>query len=92
MITKPQIFCVTVIGGFNMIIQLEGLTEKQMALCDIMWAIETMEGVESFISTLPAKDQRDCRSLIEMMQLAFADSVDTTDLAEEVIANIKQKL
>jgi hypothetical protein len=73
-------------------LELHGLTEKQKAFCDIMWAIETMEGVESFISTLPSKDQRDCRSLIEMMQLAFTDNIDSTDLAEEVIANIKQKL
>jgi hypothetical protein len=75
-----------------MLFELEGLTEKQAALCDIMWAIETMEGVESFISTLPEQDQRDCRSLIEMMKLAFADQVESTDLAEEVIQSIKTKL
>jgi len=75
-----------------MLLELHGLTEKQMALCDIMWAIETMEGVESFISTLPAKDQRDCRSLIEMMKLAFIDEVETTDDAQEVILKIKRTL
>ena len=75
-----------------MLLELHGLTEKQMALCDIMWAIETMEGVESFISTLPTKDQRDCRSLIEMMKLAFADKVETTDDAQEVILKIKRTL
>lgn len=75
-----------------MLLELHGLTEKQKAFCDIMWAIETMEGVESFISTLPAKDQRDCRSLIEMMQLAFADAVESTDEAQEVILKIKRAL
>jgi hypothetical protein len=75
-----------------MLFELEGLTEKQAALCDIMWAIETMEGVESFISTLPKQDQRDCYSLIEMMKLAITDQVETTDEAEEVIQSIKTKL
>ena len=73
-------------------LEIHGLTEKQVALCDIMWAIETMEGVESFISTLPKSDQRDCRSLIEMMQLAFIDEIDSTEDAQEVIVKIKRKL
>lgn len=73
-------------------IELHGLTEKQMALCDIMWSIETMEGVESFISTLPLKDQYECRTLIEMMQLAFIDEIDSTDEAEEIISSIQRKL
>lgn len=75
-----------------MFLELHGLTEKQKAFCDIMWAIETMEGVESFISTLPNKDQRDCRSLIEMMKLAFVDEIESTDEAQEVILKIKRTL
>lgn len=75
-----------------MLLELHGLTEKQKAFCDIMWAIETMEGVESFISTLPKQDQRDCYSLIEMMKLTITDQVETTDEAEEVIQSIKNKL
>jgi len=66
-------------------LEISGLTAKQAVLCDIMWTIETQEGVESFISTLPAQDQRDCRSLIEMMKLAFIDEINSTDLAQEVL-------
>ena len=66
-------------------LEIAGLTAKQVALCDIMWTIETQEGVERFISTLPAQDQRDCRSLIEMMKLAFIDEINSTDLAQEVL-------
>jgi hypothetical protein len=43
-------------------IEIQGLTAKQVALCDIMWAISTKDGVESFIRTLPKTDQRDCRT------------------------------
>jgi len=66
-------------------LEISGLTAKQAVLCDIMWTIETQEGVESFISTLPTQDQRDCRSLIEMMKLAFIDEINSTDLAQEVL-------
>ena len=66
-------------------IELSGLTPKQMALCDIMWAIETREGVESFISTLPKRDQLECRTLIELMQLAFADEIESIDEAAAML-------
>lgn len=69
-------------------IQLYGLTTKEQALCDIMWAIETRDGVESFIKTLPETDQRTCRALIELMQLAFADEVDSVDEAKSVLTKI----
>lgn len=67
-------------------IQLEGLTHKQVALCDIMWAINSFEGVQNFIRTLPPADQRTCRTLIELMQLAFADEVTSVDEAQEVLS------
>ncbi len=57
-----------------------------MVLADIMWAISTLEGVESFISTLPKADQRDCRTIIELMQLAFADEITDTTEAEELLS------
>ena len=67
-------------------IQIHGLSTKQMALADIMWAISSREGVESFISTLPKKDQRDCRTIIELMQLAFADEITDVTEAQELLA------
>lgn len=67
-------------------IEIHGLTAKQMALADIMWAISSLEGVESFISTLPPADQRDCRTIIELMQLAFADEITDTTEAQELLA------
>jgi hypothetical protein len=79
--------------GVNMLIELHGLTEKQMALCDIMWAIETMEGVDSFISTLPINDQRTCRNLIELMRLSAIDnSVEDFDDVSVVLKKIKGDL
>lgn len=66
-------------------IEIQGLTQKQMALADIMWAISSKEGVESFISTLPKHDAQTCRVLIELMQLAFLDEITNTHEANQVI-------
>ena len=66
-------------------IELYGLSPKQMALADIMWSISSKEGVDAFIATLPKAEARTCRVLIEMMQLAFLDEVDNTQDAVRVI-------
>ena len=66
-------------------IELYGLSPKQMALADIMWSISSKEGVDAFIATLPRAEARTCRVLIEMMQLAFLDEVDNTQDADRVI-------
>lgn len=70
-------------------IEIQGLTPKQVALCDIMWTISSKEGVESFISTLPKQDANTCRVLIEMMQLAFIDQIDDTQVANKVIQRFR---
>jgi hypothetical protein len=67
-------------------IEIKGLSPKQVALCDIMWSISTREGVESFISTLPKQDQLTCRTLIELMQLAFLDEIEDTTEAQELLS------
>jgi len=73
-----------------MLIELHGLTTKQSAFCDIMWAIETMEGVESFISTLPEADQNTCRSLIELMRLSMLDNeVEELNDISMILKNMK---
>ena len=45
-------------------ITIAGLTAKQRALMDIMWSMDTMDKVKSFVSTLPKQDALDCLSLI----------------------------
>jgi hypothetical protein len=66
-------------------IEIQGLSPKQMALADIMWAISSKEGVDAFIATLPKAEQRECKSLIELMQLAFMDEITDTHEASKVI-------
>jgi hypothetical protein len=72
-------------------IEIQGLSPKQMALADIMWSISDRDGVESFISTLPRAEAQTCRVLIELMQLAFIDECDNTLEAEGVLVDIMYK-
>jgi hypothetical protein len=57
-----------------------------MALADIMWDLQERDAVESFIASLPGVQQRDCRTIIELMQLAFADELEDVTEARELLA------
>ena len=48
-------------------ITIEGLTKKQRAILDIMWAMDTKEQVEGFIRSLQHSDRCDATSLMEML-------------------------
>jgi hypothetical protein len=72
-------------------IEIQGLSRKQMVLADIMWAISSREGVDSFIATLPKADQRECEIVKEMMLLAFIDQCDDTQIASRVIQQVIDK-
>jgi hypothetical protein len=67
-------------------IEIQGLSAKQMALADIMWDLQERASVEAFIVSLPQAQQRDCRTIIELMQLAFADEITDTSEAQELLA------
>ncbi len=66
-------------------IQITGLTSKQKALCDIIWACESKDSVLRFIASLPKKDRQQAEVMLEMMTWAFLDTVESTDLAQEVL-------
>lgn len=66
-------------------ITIAGLNPKQRALCDIMWTLEEYDAVEAFIATLPRAERQECRSLIQMMILAFVDEITEVDEAQSVL-------
>ena len=47
-------------------ITITGLTTKQKALLTVMWDIDSVDKVQEFIGTLPARDARDAHSLLQM--------------------------
>ena len=66
-------------------ITIPGLNPKQKALCDIMWGLEEYNAVEAFIATLPRAERLECRTLIQMMIMAFADELTEVNEAKEVL-------
>ena len=72
-------------------ITIPNLTPKQIALCDIMWALNGVHEVDSFIGTLPGADQKTCRSLIELMKMAFIDETDSVDEAQALLKQFTLK-
>ena len=66
-------------------ITIAGLNAKQKALCDIMWRLEEYTAVEAFIATLPKPERLECRSLIQMMIMAFADEITEVNEAKEML-------
>ena len=72
-------------------IDIQGLSPKQMALADIMWAISTKEGVDAFIATLPRAERIECEIVKEMILLAFIDQCDNTQEADRVIKRVIDK-
>ena len=64
---------------------ITGLTHKQKALCEIMWALEEYNAVEAFIATLPKPERLECRTLIQMMIMAFADEITEVDQAKSLL-------
>jgi hypothetical protein len=70
-------------------IHIEGLTHKQKALMDVMWTMQEMEQVQSFIKTLPLRDAQDCQSLIEIaVQESLEEDNRIEDYAEAAHAAI----
>ena len=66
-------------------IAIPGLNPKQKALCDIMWGLEEYNAVEAFIATLPKAERLECRSLIQMMIMAFADEITEINEAKTLL-------
>ena len=64
---------------------ITGLSHKQKTLCEIMWALEEYNAVEAFIATLPKPERLECRTLIQMMIMAFADEITEVDQAQALL-------
>jgi hypothetical protein len=62
-----------------MSVQIRGLSKRQRAIADVLWMMNTREDAERFIASLAPDTQRDANTVVEMMQLAIIDEIDTVD-------------
>jgi hypothetical protein len=57
-------------------ITIDNLTPKQKAMMTVMWDMDSMDKVQSFIRTLSPADARDAHSLL---QLVIWESIEAED-------------
>ena len=73
-----------------MSVQITGLSRRQRAIADVLWMMATREDAERFIASLAPDTQRDAETVVEMMQLAIIDEIETIDdSVKAVIDNLK---
>jgi 3-dehydroquinate dehydratase len=72
-------------------IELTGLTKRQMVLADILWSIEEWDMVEVFIKSLSKRDRIDCEGIIEMMTMSMIEELGNKDFTEanKIIEKVK---
>jgi hypothetical protein len=75
----------------NDFIQIQGLTKRQVALCKLLWSMDHKDQCDALIKSLSKEDQLTCLSLMHMMELAYLDQVDDTELADRAIIEILEK-
>jgi Spy/CpxP family protein refolding chaperone len=54
-------------------IQLEGLTERQRQLADLIWACDTQEALDLLLRAMPPEYRRDAETVHELMLAAVFD-------------------
>jgi hypothetical protein len=64
-----------------MTIQIDGLTQRQRIIADVLWAMDSQQAVESFLDSLSEDTQREARSVMHLMIWAMLDTVNETTLA-----------
>lgn len=54
-------------------IELTGLTPRQVELLDTIWNIDSVEDCHEYIQNLEPQDQLDCQTLVRMIALELID-------------------
>lgn len=77
-------------------IRIDGLTQHQRELLDMMWEKDTQEELYTWMDTLSDSSFREVNVLIDMVQLALIDSEITCtsdlSLANELIERAKKNV
>ena len=75
-------------------ITLECLNARQRVLADMIWACDSKEDVENFISALGTKElKREAETIVELLLMATIeqcyDGIGSMDEAQQVINKVK---
>ena len=58
-------------------IKLEGLSEKDVQICKLLWNCDTIEAVDAMVAAMPPAYKQRAQSMRELMTAAQLDQVET---------------
>jgi hypothetical protein len=60
-------------------IEIEGLTQKDVEICNLLWNCDSIEAVDRMIAAMPAAYKQRAVSLRELMTAAALDNIKDID-------------
>ncbi len=69
-------------------ITLEGLTQQQMQIAEMLWKCNSLEDVDRLVRNMPESYRNDAVILKELMIAASLDSYEETELAQRALVDI----
>ena len=60
-------------------VQIQGLNQRQRALADVLWMMNSRADVDRFIQALHPTMRQEAQTVVEMMQLSIWDEIETID-------------
>ena len=63
-------------------IKLEGLSEKDVQICKLLWNCDTVEAVDAMVAAMPPAYKQRAQSMRELMTAAQLDTVE--DIHEDI--------
>jgi hypothetical protein len=48
-------------------ITIDGLTQRQKSICELLWSCTDLDSVRTLVSALPLRDRQDAQSIVTVM-------------------------
>ncbi len=69
-------------------ITLEGLSQQQVQIAEMLWKCNSLEEVDRLVRNMPPTYRQDAVTLKELMIAAGLDSYEETELAQRALVDI----
>ena len=66
-------------------ITIEGLTQKDIEICNLLWNCDSVEAVDRMVAAMPAAYKQRAQSLRELMTAAALDNVKDIDASTQAL-------
>jgi len=69
-------------------IKLEGLSEKDVQICNLLWNCDSIEAVDAMVAAMPPAYKQRAQSMRELMTAAQLDTVE--DVHEDITSYLQR--